>query len=131
MREPLATRLHAALKRQIQVRIWGTDIHRSAWIHPSALIDRTNPAGVHIGAETRVGEQAVILTHDFTRNVFRHTVIGARCVLGPRAIIMPGVTIGDDCIIAPGSLVTHDVPPRSLAIGNPASVVARDFSDTP
>ncbi len=107
------------------------DIDRSAWVHPTALIDRTHPAGIHIGAETYVGEQAVILTHDFSRGIYRDTRIGARCVLGPRSIIMPGVTIGDDCVVAPGALVLHDVPPGSLAIGNPARLEPRDPTVAP
>jgi acetyltransferase-like isoleucine patch superfamily enzyme len=102
------------------------DIDRSAWIHPTALIDRTFPAGVHIGAGVQIGEQAVILTHDFARGIYLHTRIGARCNLGPRAIIMPGITLGDDCIVAPGALVIRDMPSGSLAVGNPARIEPRE-----
>ena len=49
--------------------------------------------------------------------------IGANVWLGARVIVMPGVTIGDDCAIGAGSVVTHDVPPRSLAAGVPAKVI--------
>ncbi len=99
------------------------DIDRSAWIEPSALIDRTFPKGVHIGPNVRIGEEAVVLTHDFARGLFLHTRIGARCNLGPRSIIMPGVTIADDCVIAPGALVTKDMPAWSHALGNPAQIL--------
>jgi hypothetical protein len=50
-------------------------------------------------------------------------VIGADCWIGGGAIILPGVTIGDGSTIGAGSVVTRDVPPRSVAVGNPARVV--------
>jgi acetyltransferase-like isoleucine patch superfamily enzyme len=104
------------------------DIDPSAWVHPSALVDRTFPKGIHIGPNTIVGEEAVILSHDFSRGLYLHTRIGAGCNLGPRAIVMPGVTIGRDCIIAPGALVNRDVPERSMAIGNPARIEPREWT---
>jgi acetyltransferase-like isoleucine patch superfamily enzyme len=92
----------------------GCEIERSAWI------DRTWPAGIHIGAGTYVGLEAVILTHDFTRGVYLDTRIGRGCIIGARAIVMPGCTIGDGSIIHPGAVVTRDVTGGSTAIGNPA-----------
>jgi maltose O-acetyltransferase len=49
--------------------------------------------------------------------------IGKRCFLGDSVIILPGVHIGDDCIIGAGSVVSRDVPPGSVAAGNPARVL--------
>lgn len=49
--------------------------------------------------------------------------IGENVWLGARVIVMPGVTIGDDSVVGIGSVVTHDVPPRSVAVGVPARVV--------
>lgn len=49
--------------------------------------------------------------------------IGAYVHLGEDCCIMPGVTIGDHSIIGAGSIVTHDVPPYSIAAGNPAKVL--------
>jgi acetyltransferase-like isoleucine patch superfamily enzyme len=39
------------------------------------------------------------------------------------SIIMPGVSIGEGAIIGAGSLVTKDIPPYALAVGNPAKVI--------
>ena len=47
-------------------------------------------------------------------------VIGDDVWIAHGAIIEPGVTIGSGSVVAAGSVVSHDVPPRSLAIGNPA-----------
>jgi acetyltransferase-like isoleucine patch superfamily enzyme len=49
--------------------------------------------------------------------------IGRRCWLGMNSIVTKGVTIGDDTIVAAGSVVTKDLPAGVLAAGNPARVV--------
>lgn len=49
--------------------------------------------------------------------------IGADCWIGGGAIILPGVTLGDGVTIGAGSVVTRDIPARSVAVGNPARVV--------
>ncbi|MBM6575452.1 acyltransferase [Microvirga sp. SRT01] len=113
-------------QRVVQTRIWGMTIDRSARIAPTALIDRTWPTGIHIGAECHIGEEAVILTHDRTRGLYLDTYIGDRTIVGPRAIVLPGITVGADCVIEPGALVRTDMPDRSVARGNPAKVEPRD-----
>lgn len=49
--------------------------------------------------------------------------IGDRVWIGERSTILKGVTIGNDAIVAAGSVVTHDVPPSTIVAGNPARVV--------
>ena len=51
--------------------------------------------------------------------------IGERCWIGGHATICPGVTIGDRWVIGAGSVVTHDIPADSLAVGNPAKVIRK------
>lgn len=50
-------------------------------------------------------------------------VIGNDVWIGARVIILPGVHIGDGAVIGAGSVVTKDVPPYGVAVGNPARVV--------
>lgn len=47
-------------------------------------------------------------------------VIGRRCYIGMRCIILKGVTIGDDCVISAGTIIAQDVPSGHFAQGNPA-----------
>ena len=49
--------------------------------------------------------------------------IGDRCWIGEFVTILPGVTIGEGCIIGSHSTVTHDIPANSIAVGSPARVV--------
>ena len=43
--------------------------------------------------------------------------------IGANAVILPGVTIGNHCVVAAGAVVTKDVPPHSLVAGVPAKVI--------
>ena len=49
--------------------------------------------------------------------------IGDNCWLGGAVTVCPGVTIGEGCVIGAGSVVTKDIPPYSIAVGNPCRVV--------
>lgn len=49
--------------------------------------------------------------------------IGNNCWIGAGALIMPGVTIGDNSVIGAGSVVTKDIPPNVIAVGNPCKVL--------
>lgn len=108
------------LQHWLRKRVWNMDIADSAWIAPSAYIDRTNPRGIHIEDNCVVDLGAIILSHDTTRGLRPHTRLGARSLVGARAIIMPGVTVGKDCQIAPGSVVLADLPDGAMVRGNPA-----------
>jgi len=50
-------------------------------------------------------------------------VIGDNVWLGSHVIILPGVTIGNNCVIGAGAVVTKDIPDNSTAVGNPAKVL--------
>ena len=52
----------------------------------------------------------------------KKVIIGNDVWIGARVIILPGVTIGDGCVIGAGSIVTKNIPPYSVAAGNPAIV---------
>ena len=54
--------------------------------------------------------------------------LGDRVYVGPGAILVGGVAIGDDAAIGAGAVVLGDVPPRGVAVGNPARVVSRKGS---
>ncbi len=51
--------------------------------------------------------------------------IGNDCWIGGNAIILPGITIDNGCVIGAGSVVTKNIPDFSLAVGNPAKVIKK------
>lgn len=103
------------------------DIAKSARISFGTKLDKTNPSGVHIGDETYIASGAIIFTHDFARNMHADTYIGKRCFIGANAIIMCGITIGDNVIIGSGSVVTKNVPSNCIVVGNPARIVKENI----
>lgn len=54
--------------------------------------------------------------------------IGNDCWLGASVTVCPGVTIGDNCVIGAGSVVTRDIPSNSFAAGVPCKVI-REITD--
>jgi maltose O-acetyltransferase len=84
---------------------------------------------VAIGAKTQIGPAVQILTADHPRDpaqrdagleLGRPIRIGRNVWIGGGAIILPGVTIGDEALIGAGSVVTRDVPAGATVVGNPA-----------
>jgi maltose O-acetyltransferase len=90
-------------------------------------------AEVSIGAGTQIGPAVQIYAADHPRDPARRRAmlefarpvrIGRNVWIGGGAIILPGVSIGDDAIIGAGSVVTRDVPSGAIAAGNPARMIA-------
>lgn len=57
------------------------------------------------------------------------TIVGNDVWIGQNAVILPGVHIGDGCIIGANSVVGSDIPPYSVVVGNPAKVIRKRFDD--
>jgi acetyltransferase-like isoleucine patch superfamily enzyme len=84
---------------------------------------------IRIGNDVSIGPEATILTlgHDPQSVDFAdkggEVVIGDRAWIAYRAIILPGVTIGEGAVVGAGAVVTKDVEPYTIVAGNPAVVV--------
>lgn len=95
-------------------------IGRNTNIQDLSVIHPQHDENVTIGEEVTVGHAAVV--HCRT--------VEDRCLIGIKAILLPGSVIGEGSIIAAGALVPQGViiPPRSLVVGVPGKVV-RSVSD--
>jgi maltose O-acetyltransferase len=112
-----------------RLRAMGVKVGKNCSIY-SPNIDPDLPALIEIGDECILSGDVTILAHDVApaiwlkRSKLARTRILDRCFIGHRSIVLAGVTIGPDSIVGAGSVVTKDVPPRSVAAGNPAKVVS-------
>lgn len=103
--------------------------------YPShTTIDLTRPSLIEFGSNIDINDHFTVLTHDFSTYVLRgkyhdfinssgKVKIGNNVVIGRNVSILKGVEIGDNTIIALGSVVTKSVPPNSVIAGMPARVV--------
>ncbi|WP_316749083.1 acyltransferase [Pedobacter gandavensis] len=91
---------------------------------------------VTIGNEVMLAQNIVIsaLNHGFEdvtvsprrqKETCKQITIEDDVWIGANAVITAGVTLGKHCIIGAGSIVTKDVPPFSVAVGNPAKVIKK------
>ena len=93
------------------------------------------PYNLKVGKDVMMGPYVIIIgeNHEYSRldmpmrlqgYRFKKPVqIGDDVWIGARAIILPGITIGQGAIVGAGSVVTKDVPPYSICAGNPAKVI--------
>ena len=84
--------------------------------------------GIEIGDNVQIGPHVTIVTdnHDFDNRYIlkcRTVRIGKNAWIGAGASIMPGVTIGENAVVAGGAVVTKDVPANAIVGGNPARVI--------
>lgn len=93
------------------------------------LVDDTH---IYVGDYTKFGPNVLIATagHPILPSLreqayqYNMPVKIGKCVwLGAGVIVLPGVEIGDNCVIGAGSVVTKNIPANSVAVGNPCKVI--------
>ena len=93
------------------------------------LVDDTH---IYVGDYTMLAPNVVIATAghpilpELREKAYQYNMpvhIGRNCWIGAGALIMPGVTIGDNTVIGAGSVVTKDIPANVVAVGNPCRVL--------
>lgn len=107
----------------------GLTIGTDCQVNRGVVIDAWHCWLITIGDGCVIAPEAMILAHDASTQPFigytrlRRTTIGNRVYIGARAMILPGVTVGDDAIVGAGAVVSRDVEGGTIVAGNPAKVV--------
>lgn len=133
--------------RLFWLRVFGAKIDGVPFVHQRARIaipanltlhdraclgDRVNAYSlgeIEIGARATVAQEAYLSagSHDFSSPALPLTTakitIGEDAFIGARAFVLPGKTIGARAVIGACSIVTNDIPPGVVAVGNPCRVL--------
>lgn len=110
------------IKRGMRV---GKDFNRQQ----GCFLDPTHCFLITIGDDVTMSIRVTVMAHDAsTKKTLGYTKIGQvhignHVFIGANTTILPGVTIGDYAVIGAGSVVTHDIPARTVAAGVPAKEI--------
>jgi len=115
----------------------GHHCHFGKMVYANYHLTCVDDTHIYIGDYTMIGPNVTIATAGhpilpkLREKVYQYNMpvhIGRNCWLGAGAVIMPGVTIGDNTVIGAGSVVTKDIPANVVAVGNPCRVM-REISE--
>ncbi|GAD18728.1 sugar O-acetyltransferase [Helicobacter fennelliae] len=136
--------------RAIFSELIGREVHSSCWIMPPFYTDFgrniilgknvfinhcctfMDRGGITIGDGAFIGPKVSLITinhdinpHNRETTIYKSIVLESRVWIGANAVILPGVKIGENSIIAAGSVATKDVPANVIVGGNPAKILKR------
>ncbi len=113
------------------------------YISPDAYFDIQQDAKIKLGEGVVISKEVIILTHDYsiargiqsirgkewtisnTPRFLKPVTVGDNTFIGARAILLPGCSIGKNCIVGAGSVVRGVIEDNSIVIGNPGIVISR------
>ena len=135
--------------RVLLVRLFGGDVDWSVSLHPKATIDY--PWNLKMGKKASLGENCWVYamatisinelscigkdvylltgSHDIEKSTFDLITlpisIGKGCWLATATTVLPGISIGDYCVVAANSVVTRDLESNNVVGGNPAKFIKK------
>lgn len=121
---------HVVIRSRVNVTFpWRLELGDHVWVGEEVLLLSLAP--VKIGNHVCLSQRAFLCTgsHDTRSEAFRLAtrpiIIEDQCWIAAGAFIGPGVTVGRHSVCAAGSVVLRDVPPESIASGNPVQARSR------
>ena len=116
---------------------WGKYTHFGNNVYANFNLTLVDDTDIFVGDNVMFGPNVIIATAGhpvdppLREKVAQFNIpvrIGKNVWIGAGAIVLPGVTIGDHSVIGAGSVVTQDIPPNVVAVGNPCRVL-REIND--
>ena len=110
----------------------GKNTHFGKFVYANFNLTLVDDAHIYVGDYTMIGPNVVIATAshpidpELRQRVTQYNLdvhIGKNVWIGAGALILPGVTIGDNSVIGAGSVVNKDIPANVVAVGNPCRVL--------
>jgi galactoside O-acetyltransferase len=116
----------------LHTNMGGHHVHFGSHIYANFGLTLVDDTHIYVGDYTMFGSHVTVATagHPIEPGLREKGLqynmpvrIGRNCWIGAGALIMPGVTIGDNTVIGAGSVVTKDIPANVVAVGNPCRVL--------
>lgn len=110
------------------VRPHKVKIGKRVIVMPGCLMMSAGGITIDDDAQIAANVQLISNNHDlYERQIItcKPVHIGRRAWIGAGATILPGVTVGENAVVGAGSVVTHDVAPDTIVVGNPAKFLRR------
>jgi len=112
----------------------GVFIGDGVYLGRNVLLDAAGDGTIHLGDKSIVGAYTAMFANnhsfmDLNKPIIEQgyipgkIFIGDNCWIGSHVVILRTVTIGHGSVVGAGSVVTKDIPPMSIAAGNPAKVI--------
>lgn len=110
----------------------GKHVHFGKAVYANFNLTLVDDTHIFVGDYTMFGPNVTLATAghpilpELRKQAYQYNLpirIGKKCWLGAGAIVLPGVTIGDNTVIGAGSVVTKDIPANVVAVGNPCRVL--------
>lgn len=115
----------------------GHNVHLGDHVYANFHLTLVDDTHIYVGSNTMFAPNVTVATAghpiepSLREKAYQYNLpvhIGKNCWIGAGALIMPGVTIGDNTVIGAGSVVTKDIPANVVAVGNPCRVM-REIGD--
>ena len=110
----------------------GKHVHFGKNVYANFNLTMVDDGHIYVGDSTMFAPGVIVATAghpilpELRETVYQYNMpvhIGKNCWIGAGAIILPGVTIGDQVVVGAGSVVTKDLPSNVVAVGNPCRVI--------
>ncbi len=110
----------------------GKHIHFGRNIYANFNLTMVDDTHIYVGDYTMFGPNVTVATAghpilpELRERAYQYNFpvhIGRNCWIGAGALIMPGITIGDNVVVGAGSVVTKDLPSNVVAVGNPCRIL--------